>query len=67
MAMHPSQPLVVTASADKTAGVQPLALNRGRGLCRSRCGRSSPRPDAARVVVAGDDGVVHVINAGERD
>jgi WD40 repeat protein len=60
--MHPSQPLVVTASADKTVSVQPLVLNRVAALPKP------PRailatPDSARVVVAGDDGAAHVINA----
>jgi WD40 repeat protein len=63
VALHPSQPLVVTASADKTAAVHPLALNRVAAVSSKPLRAMLATPDGARVIIAGDDGVVHVLNA----
>jgi WD40 repeat protein len=60
---HPGLPLVVTASADKTAAVHPLVFTRAAAFPKPLRAIVAT-PDSARVVVAGDDGVVHVVNAG---
>jgi WD40 repeat protein len=63
VAFHPSQPLVVTASADKTAAVQPFALTRAVPVSTKPLRAIVPTPDSARLVITGDDGVVHIMNA----
>lgn len=64
VALHPSQPLALTASADKTAVVRPFVLNRVAAPSPKPLRAIVATPDSARVVVAGDDGVIRVINAG---
>ena len=64
VALHPSQPLVITASADKTAAVRPFSLTRTVAASPKPLRAVVITPDSARLIVAGDDGVVRVINAG---
>ena len=63
VAIHPSQPLVVTASADKTALVRPSSLNRLAAVSQKPLRAIVATPDSARLVVAGDDGIIRIINA----
>jgi WD40 repeat protein len=63
VAFHPSQPLVVTASADKTAAVQPFALTRSTPVSTKPLRAIVMTPDSARLVITGDNGTVHIINA----
>jgi WD40 repeat protein len=63
VAFHPSQPLVVTASSDKTAAVQPFALTRAVPVSTKPLRAIVATPDSARLLVTGDDGIVHVFNA----
>jgi WD40 repeat protein len=64
VAMHPSQPLVMTASTDRTAAVHSLVLNRIVAASPKALRAILATPDSARVIVAGDDGVIRVFNAG---
>jgi WD40 repeat protein len=63
VAIQPSQPLIVTASADKTAAVHSFALTRPVLASTKPLRAVVATADAARVVTAGDDGVVRVFNA----
>jgi WD40 repeat protein len=63
VALHPSQPLVITASADKSAAVHPLAVSRVAAVSPKPLRAILATPDGARVIVTGDDGVVHILNA----
>jgi WD40 repeat protein len=63
VALHPSQPLVISASADKTAVVNSLAITRVAALTQKPLRAIIATPDAARLIVAGDDGVIRIVNA----
>src|SRR5206468_1014704 len=63
VAFHPSQPLAVTASADKTAAVSSLAITRVAAITQKPLRAIIATPDSARLVVAGDDGVIRIVNA----
>src|SRR5262249_43596043 len=64
VALHPSQPLVVTASADKTAAVHPFALLRVVPASAKPLRALTATANGSHVVVAGDEGVVKAFNAG---
>jgi len=55
--------VALTASADKTAAAHALVLNRTVVASPKPLRAILATPDSARVVVAGDDGIVHVLNA----
>jgi len=63
VAMHPSQPLIVTASADKTGTAYPLALTRAVPASAKPLHTVVATTDAARVIIGGDDSTVRVFNA----
>lgn len=63
VAFHPSQPLVITASADKTGVVSPFAMTRVAAVSPKPLRAIIATPDAARLIVSGDDGVIHIVNA----
>jgi len=63
VALHPSQPLVVTASADKTVTVHPIALTRTIPISAKPLRAIVATSDAARVIITGDDGVVRALSA----
>jgi len=63
VAIHPSQPLAITASSDKTATVHPIALTRVVPVSDKPLRAITVSSDATRVLLTGDGGLARAFNA----